>query len=129
MNDEHQVRELIDRLSKAVRDEDLERIREIHDADMRMFDVPPPLEVRGLDDYMGTWKLFLASSSRPVAFELSDIQVAAGGDVAFATALGHCRSMERSGETDVDFRLTMGFRKRGGAWRIVHEHHSVPAND
>ncbi len=27
------------------------------------------------------------------------------------------------------FRLTIGLCKRDGAWRIRHEHHSVPATD
>jgi hypothetical protein len=27
------------------------------------------------------------------------------------------------------FRLTIGFCKHDGAWRIKHEHHSVPATD
>jgi ketosteroid isomerase-like protein len=28
---------------------------------------------------------------------------------------------------EANFRLTMGFRKVDGRWRIVHEHHSFPA--
>ncbi len=27
----------------------------------------------------------------------------------------------------LEFRLTMGLRKIGGKWRVVHEHHSLPA--
>jgi ketosteroid isomerase-like protein len=27
------------------------------------------------------------------------------------------------------FRLTVGFRKVDGNWRITHEHHSEPATD
>ena len=30
---------------------------------------------------------------------------------------------------DLDFRLTIGLRKIGDRWTIVHEHHSVPADD
>ena len=33
----------------------------------------------------------------------------------------------KSGKTsDVWFRSTLGFRKVGGEWKIVHEHESVP---
>jgi ketosteroid isomerase-like protein len=50
--------------------------------------------------------------------------------VAFATAVGHWINTERNGdETNLKFRLRMGFRKHGGRWRIVHEHHSLPAAD
>ena len=27
------------------------------------------------------------------------------------------------------FRVTIGLRKGGGEWRVVHEHHSLPAVD
>jgi len=93
-----------------------------------MFDVPPPLMSRGLDAYMETWKPFFAWSEKPVAFDLQDLRITAGSDVAFATAIGHCRGNESSSKiTDLEFRLTMGFQKRNGHWYIVHEHHSVPS--
>src|SRR5258707_14750820 len=97
-NNEAELRELIARWSKAVRDEDLAGIRADHDAELLMFDVPPPFLSRGLDAYMETWKTFFGSSIRPVAFDFYDIQVTAGSDVAFATAIGRCGYIHRSGE-------------------------------
>lgn len=129
-NDEVELRELIARWSKAVRDQNLAGIRADHDPEMLMFDVPPPFQSRGLDAYMTTWKTFLDWSTKPVAFDFHDVQSTAGQDVAFATAIGRCNGTERNGEKiELEFRLTMGFRKRDGRWRIVHEHHSVPATD
>jgi ketosteroid isomerase-like protein len=29
----------------------------------------------------------------------------------------------------IDSRVTLGFEKRGDAWRILHEHHSMPVTD
>ncbi|HTO82900.1 MAG TPA: hypothetical protein VMQ73_11725 [Methylomirabilota bacterium] len=52
--DERAVRALIGRWAKAVRGEDRAAIRADHDPDMLMFDVPPPLQSRGLDAYMAT---------------------------------------------------------------------------
>ena len=61
-------------------------------------------------------------------FDLRDVNVFAGVDVAFAAAIGRCSGTEKNGETvQLEFRLTIGLRKRDGRWRIVHEHHSVPA--
>ena len=129
-NAEMEIRALIALWSQAVRDENLAGIRASHDPDILMFDVPPPLQSRGLDAYMATWKLFYDASPKPVAFDFSDVEITAGQDVAFATAIGHCVVLERSGETyDLDFRLTMAFRKHDERWLIVHEHHSVPATD
>jgi uncharacterized protein (TIGR02246 family) len=128
-SDEEEVRELIARWSKAVREQDLPGIRADHDPDLLMFDVPPPFSSRGLDEYMATWQTFLQWSAKPVVFDFEDVEITAGQDVAFATAIGRCISTERGEEIEIRFRLTMGFRKRDGRWRILHEHHSVPATD
>ena len=126
--DERAIRALIERWATAVRAEDRAAIRADHDPDMLMFDVPPPLQSRGLDEYMATWEMFFDSVEKPVTFDLRDVTVTAGTDVAFATAIGHCVPIDASGgREELDFRLTMGFRKIDGRWRIMHEHHSLPA--
>jgi ketosteroid isomerase-like protein len=127
-NDEAELRTLITRWAQAVRDKDMAGIRADHDPDILMFDVPPPLLSRGIEDYMASWPQFLNWSTKPMKFEFSDLEIVAGEDVAFATAVGHCNGNEEDGEPEeLLFRLTMGFRKQNGRWRIVHEHHSVPA--
>ena len=63
-NDEAEIRELIERWSKAVRDENRAAIRADHDPEMLMFDVPPPLLSRGLGAYMATWESFSCHGPR-----------------------------------------------------------------
>lgn len=128
-SDETELRELIARWSKAVRDEDLAGIRADHDPDMLMFDVPPPLQSRGLDEYMATWTPFFRCQAKPVEFDFREVAITAGSDVAFATAIGTCGDTSSGQRVDLNFRLTMGFRKQDGRWRIMHEHHSIPATD
>lgn len=95
-----------------------------------MFDVPPPFLSRGLDAYMVTWELFFSNVEKPVSFSFEDIEVTAGSDVAFATANGRCVNIEGAGKREpLEFRLTMGLRKLDGKWRVMHEHHSLPATD
>ena len=90
--------------------------------------VPPPFSSRGIEQYMATWELFFSAAEKPVKFDFTDVEVTAGSDVAFLTAIGHCVTIDRSGRREpLDFRLTMGLRKIAGEWRIVHEHHSLPA--
>jgi ketosteroid isomerase-like protein len=48
-NDEAEIRALIERWARAVREENRAAIRADHDADILMFDVPPPFSSRGLD--------------------------------------------------------------------------------
>jgi uncharacterized protein (TIGR02246 family) len=127
-SDEADIRNLIERWAKAVRNEDREGIRADHDSEFLMFDVPPPLLSKGLDAYMATWEMFFSMAEKPVAFDFSDVKITAGTDVAFATAIGHCVDVDPNGKREeLQFRLTMGFRKSGGRWRVLHEHHSLPA--
>jgi uncharacterized protein (TIGR02246 family) len=128
--DVRSIRSLIDRWAEAVRTEDLPAIRANHDANILMFDVPPPFLSRGIDAYMATWQLFFSCVKKPVVFSFEDIEVTAGSDVAFATAKGHCVNTNRAGEREpLEFRLTMGLKKFEGQWRITHEHHSLPSPD
>jgi uncharacterized protein (TIGR02246 family) len=127
-HDEAEIRSLIERWSQAVRDEDRAGIRRDHADDILMFDVPPPLRSRGIEDYMATWELFFGSVEKPVGFSFTDIEVTAGTDVAFATAIGHCVNIDKSAQREpLIFRLTMGLRKMAGRWVVTHEHHSLPA--
>jgi uncharacterized protein (TIGR02246 family) len=126
--DEVEIRSLIERWAKAVREEDYAAIHEAHDPDILMFDVPPPLVSRGIDAYMATWKTFLPRLDKPIAFDFHDVKVTSGADVAFATAIGNCVDIDPDGKREpLEFRLTMGFRKIDGRWRVMHEHHSLPA--
>jgi uncharacterized protein (TIGR02246 family) len=126
--DEAEIRALIERWAKAVREEDRAAIRADHDAQILMFDVPPPFLSRGLDAYMATWETFFSAAEKPVAFAFHDVEVSCGEDVGFATAVGRCVNIDGEGKREpLEFRLTMGLRKIGGRWRVMHEHHSLPA--
>jgi uncharacterized protein (TIGR02246 family) len=126
--DEVDICKLIERWAKAVRDGDRTGISTDHVPDILMFDVPPPLFSQGLDSYMASWERFISWSENPVVFDLQDIRVTAGKDVAFATALGRCAGVDaNSKREELEFRVTICFRKIGGRWRFMHEHHSLPA--
>lgn len=128
--DELQIRALLEGWAAAVRRHDLNAILAHHERDMVMFDLPPPLQCRGLDAYERTWDLFFRYHKPGTAFDFRELAITAGADVAFAVAILWCGSGSSGNPTDKDgfpFRLTVGLHKVDGNWRIVHEHHSVPA--
>jgi ketosteroid isomerase-like protein len=126
--DEMDIRVHIERWAKAVREENRTGIYADRDPEMLMFDVPPPFLSRGLDAYMATWDKFFSCSKKPVAFDFHDVNITASADVAFATAIGRCEATDANGKREaLEFRLTIGFRKIDGRWRVMHEHHSLPA--
>ncbi len=129
-DDEAAVRDVIEAWADAVRRKDYAGILRNHVADFVMFDVPPPFKSVGLEAYRKTWDLFFSWSSGPVRFEIQEMDVTAGADVAFAFATMGCAGPGPRGEPEpLDFRLTMGLKKIDDRWMITHEHHSVPATD
>ncbi|MBN9486880.1 MAG: nuclear transport factor 2 family protein [Alphaproteobacteria bacterium] len=126
--DESKIRALIEAWAAAVRRHDLSDILAHHEPDIVMFDVPPPLQSRGMDEYKKTWDLFFKYHKPSQAFDIEELTITAGEDVAFAAAIMRCADAS-SAEGGFLFRLTIGLRKIDGDWRITHEHHSVPAED
>jgi uncharacterized protein (TIGR02246 family) len=129
-DDEAAVRDVIEAWADAVRRKDYAGILRNHVGNFVMFDVPPPVKSVGLEAYRKTWDLFFSWSSDPVRFEIQEMDVTAGANVAFAFATMGCSGPGSNGEPEpLDFRLTMGLKKIDGRWMIAHEHHSVPATD
>jgi uncharacterized protein (TIGR02246 family) len=127
---ESTIRELIERWAAAVRAGELESVLADHSQDIQMFDVPPPNEVRGIEAYRKTWPPFFEWLKQGAVFEIASLDVTAGDDVAFATALLRCGTEEElRKDPDNRLRLTIGLRKEGGRWVVSHEHHSFPARD
>lgn len=119
-SNEAAIRTVIENWAKAVRDVDMERILAHHTDDVLMFDVPMPIQSKGMAAYKKTWDLFFQySKGGPGTFDLIDLQITAGDTAAFAHAL-----LQVAGSTA---RLTIGLRKVNGEWLIAHEHHSYPS--
>jgi len=94
---------------------------------VRNFDLAPPLQHGGRRTIRDNLKGWFATFSGPVGSELRDLKIETGGDVAFAHGFNRIHGKRTDGsETSVWIRLTLGFRKIGGAWKVTHEHTSVP---
>jgi len=127
--DEGAIRDLVENWARAVRTKDLDGILANHSPDMLMFDVPPPIQSKGIEAYRKTWDLFFSWSQDSGVFDISEMNITAGKDVAFVTALMRCAGPEANGDkTELEFRLTIGLRKIDGQWTVIHEHHSIPAS-
>src|SRR5262245_3432672 len=117
---EAQVRERLDTWLRAVRARDLEGVLAHHSPDMVMFDVPPPEQWRGMQSYRESWELFFRHFPRQGGvFELTELEVAANGDLAYAYGLLRCGDSAPGGTFPV--RLTVCLRRIAGEWVIVHE--------
>jgi uncharacterized protein (TIGR02246 family) len=120
--DESQIRELVEAWAQAVRRHDLDDIAAHHSADILMFDVTAPPQLRGMEAYKESWRNFIAWLGDSGKFEVSELEVAGGADVAFCHGIIHCAG---AGSTSgLTIRLTIGLQKVDGQWTVTHEHHS-----
>jgi len=113
--DESTIRALIERWANAAHEGDLEAVLAHHDAELVMYDVPPPEDgVRGLAAYRETWPAFFQWQQN-ATFDLLSLDVVAGQEVAFAYGLLRCGTPEEfQAIPDRRLRLTVGLRKIGG---------------
>jgi ketosteroid isomerase-like protein len=108
---EQAIRALIDDWTDAICKGDIDRVLANRTDNIVMYDVPEPIQVTGIDAYKET------CADR---FKLSDVQVVAGNDAAYAYGL------LTIGGGDAHCRLTLGLQRIDGVWKVTHEHHSIP---
>jgi ketosteroid isomerase-like protein len=128
--DEAHICQRLDAWTKALRSKDLDGLMSHYAEDIVVFDVPPPLRYDGAVAYRKNWADWFASFRAPdVGYEIRDLSITAGDDVAFCRSLNRITGARTNGEdTDVWVRATVCFRKIGGTWLVTHEHVSVPIN-
>ena len=81
------IRRLIEDWASAVRARNIGGVLAHHTDDVVMFDVPPPVAVRGIAAYRATWQPFFDWQERgDGTFEIAELDVTASETVAFATA-------------------------------------------
>ena len=122
-SNEIQIRTLVENWAKAVREGDMDGILANHTKDVVMFDVPMPLQSKGMEAYKKAWDLFFEYSPKGEgSFNPVELEITACDTVAFCHAL-----LRIGGEKEPQCRLTIGLRKVRGKWLIAHEHHSAPS--
>ncbi len=130
-SDQAQIRALENRYAKALRRKDLNGIMSVYvpDQSLLVFDVIPPRQYKGAKAYRKDWEEFLALFDGPITFEMSDLQIVAGGHVAFSHSIQHVAGKMKDGsQMDLTLRWSDGYRKIKGKWLIAHEHVSVPVD-
>jgi len=125
--DETQIQQLIDGWAKALRVKNVEAVMSHYAPQIVLFDILPPLLYRGANAYRKNWEEWFATWQGPIGYEIRDLGITVGDDVAFSHSLNRISGRRTNGEdTDVWVRVTAGFRKIDGKWLITHEHVSVP---
>ena len=124
-NAKSEIRGLVDEWARAIRAKEVAGVMAHYAADNVTFDLAPPListgaDAKGLQAWFATWQ-------GPLGYEIRDLKITAGEDVAFCHSLNRLSGTKTDGEKpNIWFRQTLCLRKLGGEWRIAHQHESVP---
>ena len=127
-DDEALIRALKGGLTDAIRVKDAARAVSFFGGEPVMFVLAPPLQFKG-DEGPGIKGVeeWFASFRGPVGYEVRDLSVTAGDEVAFCHSLNRISGTRGDDtETDIWVRETLGLRKTDGEWKITHQHQSVP---
>jgi uncharacterized protein (TIGR02246 family) len=127
--DEAAIRELVDGFVKAIRAKDIDAVMPVFAPDVVSFDLGPPLQHGGGEEFTKRWQELFEAYEGPIDYEIRDLKIDVGDDVAFSHSLNRIGGTMKDGKrTDRWLRWTVGYRKTNGKWMIVHEHVSVPAD-
>ena len=125
--DEADIRQRIEAGVAAVRAKDLEGVVALYASYVVSFDVGSPLRSAGAGAKRRAWVEVFAMYQRTLGYEVRDLTITVGDDVAFAYSVNRISGLLKNGDkTDFWVRWTACFRKIERNWLIVHDHVSVP---
>lgn len=124
-----EIRQLMTDREAAMKSGDADTLVARYTPEVLKFDLAPPLlhagpEARDADRVRG----WLASFDGPVDYEIRDLAVTAGADIAYCHSLNRLSATPRGSDRSFTlwFRATVCLRKIDGTWWITHEHNSTP---
>ena len=128
-NNEAEIKRLLENGIRSLHDKNIEGIMSIYAQEVVTFDIVPPLRYIGADALRKLWEAVFFVYQGPIDYEIHDLNITVGDDVAFAYSLNRISGTMNNGQkTDAWLRWTVCFRKVNGKWLIVHHQNSVPAD-
>jgi ketosteroid isomerase-like protein len=128
-NDEAAIKRVIEGGVAAIRAKDLDGVMSMYAPGIVSFDIVPPLQYVGTDAYRKQWKEVFSTFPGPINYEIVDLSITVGGDVAFAHSFNRLSATLPNGQKIGNWlRWTACFQKINGKWLIAHMQASVPVD-
>ena len=122
-----EVRAVLEEWAAATRLSRRDEILKHHSTDLVIFDVLPPMKYEGAEAYRRSWDEWQPDTQGEAVFNLVNLTITAGNDVAFAHSFIRCGGTLPDGRTFHDLvRATFCLRKVDGSWVVEHQHVSKP---
>lgn len=129
-DDQQAIREVYTQLTAALNARNVDRIMSFYVSgdDLVVFDVVPPHAYVGPSAVRKDFEDFFAAH-REVQGRVEQLEIVSDGTLAFTHYFLVLTGTDTQGRpVRLTLRGTDGLQKRGGRWRIAHEHISVPVN-
>ena len=125
--DETQIRDLLRQWASATQKAQRDDVLANHLPDVLIYDVLAPMKYEGAAAYRKSWDEWQPDTEGEGQFELQDLSVTSGADVAFAHGFVKCGGVLPGGKSFEDLvRATFCLRKLSGSWKVAHQHISKP---
>lgn len=128
VNEDAQIRKLMDEWGAALRARDVDKMMSNYSPDVLVFGVTPPLQYKGANEYRQMWVEMLNAIQGPITYEVRDLAITTSDDIAFSHCLNRISGKMKGGKSDEGswMRVTLCFCKIDGRWLVTHEHASAP---
>jgi uncharacterized protein (TIGR02246 family) len=125
--DEMAIRALIASWSRAVEAKDPAAIVAAYTPQTVLFDAIPPARTVGAQAIAALWEACFPYFPERFRSEHKDLEVTVDGDVAFVHGLHHFVPEPADHPCGASWmRVTACYRRIDGAWKVAHEHVSLP---
>ena len=128
MNDEDHVRQRRDAWKQAFEAGDVDGIMTFYAPELQSYDIMPPLQFVGLDQWRRNWESFFGQFAGDQKLEFADLAILCSGDLAVVRGLTRLLGTMGGQPIDVWTRETNILKRIDGAWMVVHDHVSVPVD-
>jgi uncharacterized protein (TIGR02246 family) len=127
--DEAVIRQRVEQWAEAIRAMDLDGVISIYAADVVSFDLDGVLQYVGARAKSEAWENVFRMYRRPLGYEVRDLALTVGDDVAFGHSLNRISGTLKGGNrSGFWLRWTTCYRKIDGRWLVAHEQLSVPVD-
>lgn len=127
-DDKTEILEAMARWRRALEAKDVEGLTADYAPDAVLFDAIPPYKVVGVENIRKAWEQCLPHMPEFRA-EHRDVVIHLGEDMAVVHAMHRFNPVQADHPCGRNWiRVTVTYRKMEGAWKVIHEHVSMPFN-
>jgi ketosteroid isomerase-like protein len=119
------LRQQIDSWMQAVRERDIDAIVAPYAEDVVAFDAIQALHFKGKAAYRAHWEMCMCMCSGEMVFEIHQLTLHVDDNLALAHWLNRCGPADDDSQCGF-MRVTVGYRRSGAQWQVIHEHWSAP---